>query len=139
MTPPVQPGQPRFLTKAEVLTLHAASIDMYGGAHGLLDDGKLDASLAMPPQGFGGAFAHEFPFGMAAAYGFHLAMNHAFRDGNKRTAFAAMVAFLWLNGWTFELPDAYAADLMLELIAARRDKAWLSERLQASSRPNGNG
>ena len=74
---------------------------------------------------------------MAAAYGYHLAMNHAFRDGNKRTAFAAMVAFLRMNGWDFQLPDAQAADLMLELIAEHRDKAWLSGRLQQASRLSG--
>jgi death-on-curing protein len=108
---PLKIGQPRFLTLDEVLTLHKASLDAYGGADGILDRGKLDASLAMPQQGLGGEYAHEFPFGMAAAYGYHLAMNHAFRDGNKRTAFAAMVVFLRMNGWSFELADAGAAQL----------------------------
>jgi len=103
-------GQPRFLTKDEVLTLHRASIDMFGDADGLLNDGALESALAQPRQAFGGKFAHEFPFGMAAAYGYHLAINHAFRDGNKRTAFAAMVVFLRMNGWNFEMPDEHAAD-----------------------------
>jgi death-on-curing protein len=111
-------GQPRFLTKDEVLSLHRASIDMYGGADGVLNDGSLESALAQPRQ----------------AYGYHLAMNHAFRDGNKRTAFAAMVVFLRMNGWNFELPDEHAADLMLEMIAEHRDKSWLAERLAAGSR-----
>lgn len=135
MITPLKIGQPRFLSPGEVLTLHRASIDAYGGADGVLDQGKLDSSLAMPQQGFSGEYAHEFPFTMAAAYGYHLAMSHAFRDGNKRTAFAAMVVFLRMNGWNFELPDETAAELMLELITEHRDKAWLAERLQSSSRP----
>ncbi|MBX3406156.1 MAG: type II toxin-antitoxin system death-on-curing family toxin [Phycisphaeraceae bacterium] len=134
MNAPLKIGQPRFLTKDEVLSLHRASIDLYGGAEGVLDDGALESALAQPRQAPGGEFAHEFPFGMAAAYGYHLAMNHAFRDGNKRTSFAAMVAFLRMNGWNFELPDGHAADMMLEMIAEHRDKVWLTEKLVAASR-----
>ncbi len=134
MNTPLKIGQPRFLTTDEVLSLHRLSIDTYGGADGVLDAGKLDASLAMPKQGVSGEYAHEFPFGMAAAYGYHIAMNHAFRDGNKRTAFAAMVAFLRMAGWDFEMPDGQAAKLMLELIESRRDKQWLASRIAEVSR-----
>jgi death-on-curing protein len=132
---PIKPGFVRFLAEAEVLVWHAASIEIFGGAEGILNQGAPESALAQARQGFGGEFVHEFPFGMAAAYGYHLAMNHPFRDGNKRTAFAAMVGFLRLNGWDFTLPDDQAADLMLELIAERRDKKWLAERLQRFSRP----
>jgi death on curing protein len=133
-TPP-KIGQPRFLSRSEVLTLHRASLDAYGGVDGILNEGALDSSLAQPGQGFGGSYAHAFPFEMAAAYGFHLAMNHCFRDGNKRTAFAAMVVFLRMNGWNFALPDEQAGDLMLELIEQRRDKAWLATEVEKHSRP----
>ncbi len=127
-------GQPRFLSKDEVLTLHRASLDAYGGADGFLNEGSLDSALAQARQGFSGEYAHAFPFGMAAAYGFHIAMNHAFRDGNKRTAFVAMVTFLRMNGWNFELPDDSGAGLLLELIEQRRDKLWLAEKLTDCSR-----
>ncbi len=135
MNYPLKIGQPHFLSLEEVLTLHRASIDAYGGADGVLDQGKLESSLAMPRQGFGSDYAHEFPFGIAAAYGFHLAMNHAFRDGNKRTAFAAMVVFLRMNGWNFEMPDEEAAAMMLEMIERHREKAWLATKLEESCRP----
>lgn len=134
MNVPFKVGQPRFLTKDEVLTLHRVSIDAYGGADGILNDGALDSSLAMPAHGFSASYAHEFPFGMAAAYGYHLAFNHAFRDGNKRTAFAAMVVFLRISGWDFAVPDSDAAALMYELIEQRRDKAWLASRLELMSK-----
>lgn len=62
-------------------------------------------------------------------------MNHPFRDGNKRSAFAAVVAFLRMNGWNFEMQDQVAADMMLELIAEHRDKRWLADRLRAHSKP----
>lgn len=40
---------------------------------------------------------HQSLFEMAAAYLFHIARNHPFVDGNKRTALAAALVFLWLN------------------------------------------
>jgi death on curing protein len=39
----------------------------------------------------------------AAAYLFHLAQNHPFVDGNKRVGFAAMGAFLRINGCRLEM------------------------------------
>lgn len=134
MNHPLKLGQPRFLSKEEVLTLHSVSLNEYGGADGFLDEGALESALAQARQGFGEEFVHEFPFGMAAAYGYHIAMNHAFRDGNKRTAFAAMVVFLRMNGWDFEMPDGEAAGLLIEMIERRRDKVWLSEQLVRRSR-----
>ena len=59
---------------------------------------RLMSAVAQPEQAFGGQFMHEFPHGMAAAYCFHLVSNHPFVDGNKRTGFAASLAFLDLNG-----------------------------------------
>lgn len=134
MNQPLKLLQPRFVTKDEALTLHRASLDMYGGTDGVLNEGMLESALAQPRQQFGGEYAHAFPFGMAAAYGYHLAMNHALRDGNKRTAFATMVVFLRMNGWDFMLPDGHAAAMMLELIEQHRDKAWLAGRLADASR-----
>ena len=34
-----------------------------------------------------------------------IARNHAFAQGNKRTAQAALFRFLWINGFTFRDPD----------------------------------
>lgn len=134
MNLPTKIGQPRFLTKDKVLTLHRASLDAYGGADGFLNEGALDSAIAQPRQEFGGEFNHEFPFGMAAAYGFHIAMNHAFRDGTKRIAFACMVAFLRMSGWNLASEDASAADLILELIEQHRDKHWLAAKLAQTAR-----
>lgn len=86
-------GRPRFLTLQGALDFHQDSIENFGGASGLRDQGSLDSALAMPRQGFGGEYAHAFPFVMAAAYAFHIAKNHPFVDGNKRTALSARALF----------------------------------------------
>jgi death-on-curing protein len=51
----------------------------------------------MPAAQFGGKFLHKGLPAMAAAYLFHLCKNHAFVDGNKRTALVATEVFLLLN------------------------------------------
>ena len=54
---------------------------------------------------------------LAAAYAFDLARNHAFVDGNKRTAFHAMMVFLRGNGIPFAPDPAHATAIILSLAA----------------------
>src|SRR5205807_6260203 len=81
-----------YLTVAEVLAMHADQIDRYGGSHGARDPGQLEAALYRPQTGYYADLIEE-----AAALWESLAQNHAFIDGNKRTAFAAMYTFLAIN------------------------------------------
>jgi death on curing protein len=89
-----------YLTVAEVLAMHADQIDRYGGAHGLRDQGLLEAALYRPQTGYYADLIEE-----AAALWESLSQNHAFIDGNKRAAFAAMYTFLAINGARLT-PDA---------------------------------
>lgn len=86
-----------FLSVDDVLLLHADTIDVDGGSHGVRDHGLLDAAVAMPRQQFGGGYLHEDLAAMAAAYLFHIAQNHPFIDGNKRAAVMSALAFLSVN------------------------------------------
>ena len=82
-----------FLTLIEVLAIHQDQIDRYGGSHGVRDPGQLEAALYRPQSGYYAEVLEE-----AAALWESLGQNHPFIDGNKRTAFAAMVTFLAING-----------------------------------------
>lgn len=124
----------RFLELPEVLTIHESSIDQFGGAYGVRDQGLLDSAINMPRQAFGGDFAHTVPFGMAAAYAFHICKNHPFVDGNKRTALGAMVVFLRLNGWTLNADEMDAANRILALAEGTLDKESLSQWIEAAAR-----
>jgi death-on-curing protein len=90
---------PQFLTLAEVLEFHEDLIREFGGKPGIRDLALAESALATPRSGAGDKFFHAFPFEMAAAYLYHLAQDHPFVDGNKRTAFAAALTFLELNGY----------------------------------------
>jgi death-on-curing protein len=80
------------LTLVEVLSIHADQIERYGGSHGIRDQGLLEAALYRPQTGYYADLIEE-----AAALWESLAQNHAFIDGNKRTAFAATYTFLAIN------------------------------------------
>jgi death-on-curing protein len=131
----VLPKPPRFLELSELLTVHESAIDQFGGSHGMRDLGLLESALSMPRQSFGGEFVHSVPFGMAAAYAFHICKNHPFVDGNKRTALAAMVVFLRLNGWELQVSDLNAAEQILAVAEDRQDKEGLASWLAANCRP----
>ncbi|MHB0970290.1 MAG: type II toxin-antitoxin system death-on-curing family toxin [Thermoanaerobaculia bacterium] len=87
-----------FLTLDEVLAVHHDQIVRYGGARGIRDIGLLQSAVAMPEATFGQEFLHGSLHEMAAAYLFHIARNHPFVDGNKRTALASALVFLWIHG-----------------------------------------
>jgi len=115
--------QPRFLLLEEVLRIHAHQIEQYGGLFGVRDAGLLLSAVAAPQASFAGGFLHGTPFEMAAAYLFHLARNHPFLDGNKRTALAAALVFLELNDVSLDAPDEELAELVLRVATGRASKA----------------
>lgn len=82
-----------YLTPIDVLAMHEDQIERYGGSYGLRDAGLLESALYRPQTGYYADLIEE-----AAALWESLAQNHAFTDGNKRTAFAATYTFLAING-----------------------------------------
>ena len=129
---------PVFLTFDEILAIHADQIRRYGGSHGVRDVGLLASAIAMPEASFGGVYLHPSLAEMAAAYLFHLAQNHPFLDGNKRTALATSLAFIWLNDQRLEAEADELTELVLGVAAGRLGKAdtavFIRSRLNPASR-----
>jgi death-on-curing protein len=117
VNPPV-----RFLSVEDVLILHAIAIEDQGGDSSVRDRSSLESAVDTPGQQFGGGYLHEDIPTMAAAYAFHICMNHPFLDGNKRAATAAMIAFLSDNGWSFDATADEAEPMILKLAAGSLDK-----------------
>ena len=80
-----------------MLGAHNASlIEFSGGSDGVRDEGLLESALARPNNVH--AYEPDAPMTeLAAAYGFGIASNHPFVDGNKRVAFVAMRARFWTS------------------------------------------
>ncbi len=92
-------GDPIWMTKELATAIHSRQLAEHGGADGVRDAGLLDSALARPRQQF--AYADPTPNvpALAASYAFGVAKNHAFIDGNKRTAAVVCETFLMLNGY----------------------------------------
>lgn len=88
----------QYLTTDEMLYLHQALLDQFGGLAGVRDLGLVESAVARPQAGFGDFEAYPDLLIKAAVLGFSLLKNHAFLDGNKRTAIGAMELFLEKNG-----------------------------------------
>lgn len=119
-------SEPEFLTLDEVLGIHADQIRVYGGGSGPRDLELLRSAIAMPETSFDGAYLHPSAFEMAAAYLFHLARNHPFVDGNKRTALMCALVFLGLNGQRLRADPGGLYALVDGVAAGEVDKAEVS-------------
>jgi death on curing protein len=114
---------PVFLTLEDVMALHTESIRRFGGAHGVRDVGALESALAMPQATMFGDFLHPTLEEQAAAYLFHLVMNHPYLDGNKRTGLAAGLAFLGLNDVRVVATNEQLIDLTLGVAKGETSKS----------------
>ena len=132
-------SEPEFLTLDTVLALHADQIRRYGGTAGLRDLGLLRSAIAMPETTFDGEYLHTTPFEQAAAYLFHIARNHPFVDGNKRTGFVLGVLLLELNGFVFDAAEEDAARAVIALAAGELDEAGYAAFLRDGSHAEGSG
>lgn len=122
---------PNFVSKSMVLSIHARQIERFGGTPGVRDEGLLESALAQPQATFGGQFLHPTISEQAAAYLYHIAMNHPFIDGNKRTAFAVTDTFLRLNGCALNLTDDRAYDLVMRVARGTMTKEELSTEFES--------
>ena len=114
---------PLFLSLDEVLSLHEDQIRRYGGSGGVRDLGLLESAIGTVTATFGGFFLHETLFEMAAAYLFHICRNHPFIDGNKRTAVAAALTFLEMNGIEIDAGEADFYNLVIGVAEGKVTKA----------------
>ncbi|USR91700.1 type II toxin-antitoxin system death-on-curing family toxin [Phormidium yuhuli AB48] len=123
---------PQFIEKPLVLAIHDRQIEKFGGRHGLRDEGLLDSALAQPKASFSEKLLHPTISEQAAAYLFHLIMNHPFVDGNKRTSFAVMDTFLRLNQYALELTNEQSYELVMLIAEGNLGKSGVVERLKSS-------
>lgn len=111
---------------------HARLVEVFGGAPGVRDIGLLEGALARPQN----LVAYEEKITtdrLAALYGVGVTKAHAFLDGNKRIAFAVMVAFLKAHGRHLDATEAEATQIMLDVAAGIIGEAELEQWIMANS------
>ena len=117
------------LTKGQIIELHMAIYERYGGDHGVLNEGMLDSALQAPFQTFGGADLIPDTKEKIVHLAFGLIKNHAFRDGNKRIGALVLLTLLELNGYPVKATNAEFADIIMGVAASEKKEedlmAWV--------------
>lgn len=128
--------EPRWVERLVVEAVQFDLIRTHGGMPGLRDEHALEAALARAPQRC--VYEPQADIAeLAAAYGYGLASDHPFVDGNKRIAFVTMAVFAGLNGYEIEAPEDEIVGIMLSLAAGELSEpelaGWVRSRLQPAS------
>ena len=125
-------SEPKWLNELSIVLLHAESLVEHGGSEGLRDRGLLESALARPRNLYAYEGVRDITR-LAAAYGFGIARNHPFIDGNKRAAFLAIGLFLFKNGHVLNTDDAEATRTMFALASDGLSEAELVEWISRHS------
>jgi death on curing protein len=126
---------PRWIDQRALFLLHSETLAEHGGLPGVRDHGLLESALARPRH----LLAYEPKSDLtrlAAAYGFGLARNHPFNDGNKRAAFLAIGLFLQINGCELNADQPEAIAVIMRLAEGRLSEAELAEWIRRNIRTN---
>lgn len=120
----------RFLSRDAVVVLHRESLSEHGGIDGIRDEGLLQSALhrCVHKSNYEPAAS---VIELAASLAFGLARNHAFNDGDERTAMIATFVFLEMNGYVVEAPELEAYTMFIGLAAGEVREAelaaWLAD------------
>jgi len=120
-----------WLDASILLAVHDEQLVEHGGISGVRDNGMFESALAKPKNLV--AYGEPDFAELAAAYGFGLARNHPFLDGNKRTAFVAVELFLRLNGYVLEAKDATCVLTILAVAAGEIDEQSFASWIRKNS------
>jgi death-on-curing protein len=123
-----------FLTKADIIAIHEEQIERFGGASGLRDEGALEAAIFRPQSGYYKDLIEE-----ATALWESLSQNHAFVDGNKRTAFDSLDTFLVINNARLTASPEQAIEFVMGLYDTNTFRfehlvAWLRQHVKLPSK-----
>lgn len=116
--------EPVWLTAELEIAIHDEQLRIFGGPEGLRDRGALESALDRPKNKW--HYGVDDLAELAASVAFGLAKNHAFVDGNKRTALLGLVTFLGLNGIDFVADEAQAAAAIIDLAAGEIEEEGLA-------------
>ena len=124
-----------WITKHEVLAIHALQLAWFGGASGVRDEGLLESALARAQNI--ASYAEETPSlaVLAAAYGSGIVRNHPFVDGNKRTGLVTAFTFIERNGFIVTAPQQDAYFIFYDLAAGKLSEDELAKWLEANIEP----
>ena len=122
---------PIWIEETVVIAIHHRQLAEHGGSDGIRDKGLLESALFRPKYQFN--YGNSTIFSLAAAYGFDLAKNHPFIDGNKRTSYVVMRTFLQLNGYDIQASAIEKYETWISLANNQINEAQLANWIEEKS------
>ncbi len=122
-----------YLTLEHVVAIHDAVLEEHGGESGFHALELVESAIEMPRSSFAGGDLYPDLLDKAAAYLFFIGSNPGFVDGNKRTALAAALTFLSLNGYDAMIPMegwAEVEELMLTIADGKLEREEATARFK---------
>lgn len=124
----------RWIAEDVVLAVHDEQIAEHGGLAGVRDLPLLQSALARPRNL--AAYGDPGVADLAASYAVGIARNHAFLDGNKRTALVVAAGiFLPLNGYALAASNTECVRVMLAVADGSMPEPDFVAWLRANIRP----
>src|SRR5579863_7425272 len=118
--------KPVWVPLRAVAAMHAELIGEHGGLAGPVRIADLEAALGRPQHQYRYATPGPSLERLAAAYGYSLARNHCFADGNKRIALAVIDVFLQINGRELTAEEVDAAQIIRSVAAGKLTEEQLA-------------
>ena len=112
----------KYLTLEQVLAMHEALVEKFGGLIGTRDINLLISAVESPKAAMFGDDLYSTIYDKAAVYLFHIVRNHSFNDANKRTSFLAAYLFLKANKVPIEFTDEAYEDLVVAAAEGNKTK-----------------
>ncbi len=122
--------EPHWVPENVVLAYHEQQLAAHGGGQGVRDMGLLQSALARPMN----AFYYNQVISLtklAACYAYGIAKNHAFVDGNKRTAYVVARTFLVMNGFDIDASKEEKYLTIYRLAAGELTEEQLADWLES--------
>ena len=117
----------KWILESVAKSIHDEQLSDHGGLSGTRDIKLLQSALARPQNLL--SYGDPDIFELASSYGYGIARNHPFNDGNKRTAFVVTELFLVLNGYDLIADDTSCVLTMLKVasgdISEEEFAAWI--------------
>lgn len=117
-----------FLELPEVILINKIVIQKWGGLEGVRDKALIESAILNPQNLF--YYQRGDIYTIASSYAVSIIKNHGFLDGNKRTGFACMNAFLELNDILIHFPEDETVDMMVKIATSDVSLQDLSEYLR---------
>lgn len=123
----------KYLSVKDLIYINELVVEVGGGVIGVRELGLIDAAVNRPKATFDGENLYEGLFTKAGALFHSLAFNHAFLDGNKRTAVAAAAQLLYLNGYRLEADEKELEDFVVRVVEEHLDVQTITQWLEENA------